>query len=253
MRQIRFLSIILAFIASSLATAVGQRNEFGLFLGMSYYNGELNPGKHIVEVSKPALGVFYDAHINSRYYFRTIASYGQIAANDGLTDVGLNNFRNLQFEARVIDLSGQIHFNFLPYGIDVNSKPYTPYIFVGLALFNVNPSVSSMNTDSATARPTENYSRNLTSVAIPFGAGFKAIFGTFTVGLEWNFRKTFSDDFDGVDNQYKTGNVIDDPVVYPQPQGFQKGLFYTKDWYSFIGLTVSFRPLPKKNACPGMN
>ena len=243
----------LAIILLLADQTVSQNQEFGLFLGGSYYNGEINPNKHVLVVSRPAGGIFYDYHLNERYYFRTIGTYGQIQVDDNLTDIGLNNFRDLQLSARVIDLSGQIHFNFFEFGRGVNNKPYTPYIFAGLSIFNVNPSVSSMNSDTATAFPKESYSRNLTSVAFPFGAGFKAIFGTICLGLEWNFRKTFTDDFDGIDNQYQTGNVNGEIPRQGQPLGFQKGIINTWDWYSFIGLTISYRPAPKKNACPGMN
>ena len=228
-----------------------QKSGFGLFLGGSYYNGEFNPSRHVV-VSNPALGIFYDSHLNSRYTFRTIASYGKLTGSDADFDIGLNNFRNMSFEARVLDLSGQIHFNFIPFGNTLNVKPYTPYIFVGLAIFNVNPEVTALSSDTVnTAYPKEESSENFTSIAMPFGVGFKAIFGTITLGIEWNFRKTWTDKVDGLENQYLSGNTYEDPIQYNQPQGFQKGIYNTNDWYSFIGLTISYRPRPQKNACPG--
>lgn len=234
-------------------TASAQNGEFGLFLGGSYYNGELNPSKHVI-VSQPAAGIFYDLHLNPRYSVRTIFTYGQLEASDKSSEIGLSQFRDLKFEARLLDLSGQIVFNFLEFGNTLNVKPFTPYIFVGLAVFNVNPEVSSLNSDSAgTASPKESYSRSLTSVAMPFGLGFKAIFGSITLGLEWNFRRTFTDSVDGLDNQYDVGNTYKDPIQYNQPSGFQKGSFNTNDWYSLIGLTISYRPKSQKNACPAMD
>ena len=252
-KHLPLVLILFAFLVAIPLSSYSQDREFGVFLGGSYYNGELNPGKHVIEVVRPAVGILYDAHINDRYYFRTIFTYGKISANDQLTDIGLNNFRDLKMDARVLDLSGQIHFNFLPYGNTINVKSYTPYIFIGLSIYNVNPSVSSMNSDSATATPKEAYSTSLTRVAVPFGFGFKKMFGVLTLGLEWNFRKTFTDKFDGIDDQYSFGNLNGEPVQFNQPQGFQKSIFNTPDWYSFIGITLTFRPLPKKNACPGMN
>jgi hypothetical protein len=238
-------------MASSPLLVKSQDGEFGLFVGASYYNGEFNPSKQIIPVAKPAAGIFYDAHLNSRYTFRTIGTYGKLAADDNLTDIGMNNFRDMSFEATVLDLSGQIMFNFLPFGNTFNVKHYTPYIFVGLSIFNVNPKVSALSSDTViTAYPKESSSDNVTSVAMPFGLGFKAIMGNFTFGLEWNFRKTWTDRIDGLENQYLTGNTYDDPIQYNQPQGYQRGIFNTNDWYSFIGLTVSFRPSPAKNACP---
>ena len=242
----------LALFLGTISTSSAQRNEFGVFLGGSYYNGELNPSKHVV-VAQPAAGIFFDSHINSRYTWRTAAMYGMLKADDHLTDIGLNTFRDLQMTARVVELSGQLHFNFLPFGNGINVKHYTPYIFIGLSLYNVNPTVSSMNSDTITATPKESYTRSQTSVAIPFGAGFKASYKVWTIGIQWSFRKTFTDSFDGIDNQYATGNVNSEPVQFTHPKGFQKGILYTNDWYSFIGITLSYRPMPKKNACPGMN
>ena len=246
-----FVIIATAFVLPN--SSVAQGGEFGVFVGGSYYIGEFNPSKHVISVSKPAFGIFYDAHLNSRYTFRTIGTYGTLEADDHLHDIGLNNFRDMGFTARVLDLSGQLEFNFLPFGNTLNVKPYTPYIFVGLSIFNVNPNVTSLETDSATtAYPKGESSSTLTSVALPFGAGFKAIFGNLTLGIEWNIRKTWTDNIDGLDNQYDVGNTYDDPIQYHQPQGFQKGLFNTNDWYSFIGITLSFRPSAEKNACPAM-
>ena len=231
-----------------------QNSEFGLLLGASYYMGELNPRKHFAEVSSPAIGIYHDAQINSRYTWRTIGTFGKLKAHDNLTDIGLNNYRDLQFETNIYELSGQIHFNFLPYGVSISEHPFTPYIFIGLSLFHVDPHVSSLNADTvSTALPKEDYTRSLTSVSVPFGFGFKAIFGKISLGLEWSFRKTFTDAVDGIDNQYLTGNVNDEPEQHPQPKGFQKGIFNTFDWYSYGGITISFRPDFNKNSCPAIN
>ena len=247
-------AIVLACILSTALNSLAQNSEFGLYLGGSYYMGELNPRKHFADVTSPAIGIYQDAHINSRYTWRTIGTFGKLKANDNLTDIGLNNYRGLQFETDIYELSGQIHFNFLPYGFMITEKPFTPYLFIGLSIFHVNPHVSSMNSDTiSTALPKEDYTRTLTSVSVPFGFGFKAMLGKISLGLEWSFRKTFTDDLDGIDNQYKTGNINDEPEQHPHPKGFQKGIFNTSDWYSFAGITISFRPGPKKNSCPTIN
>lgn len=254
MRTHTHLVLYAIALAALSAPVQSQNGEFGLFLGGSYYNGEFNPSKHLVSVAKPAGGIFYDAHLNTRYTFRTIATVGELYGSDDLFDTGLDNFRDLEFNARVIDVSGQLHFNFLSFGNTFTEKKYTPYIYIGLSIFNVNPEITSLGGDSATtAFPKPTGSSSLTSVAVPFGTGFKAILGNFTLGLEWSFRKTFTDKVDGLENQYEIGNTNDDPVQYNQPKGFQSGIFNTNDWYSFIGFTISYRPSKEKNACPTMD
>lgn len=222
-------------------------------LGGSYYNGELNPGKHFYKV-QPAGGIFWDAHINTRWIWRTMAGYSRISANDRDTEIEFNRFRDLQMTANVVDLSGQFIFNFMPYGNTINTKQYSPYVFVGLNIFHANSRVSSVSPDSSngTVFPKEEYSSAVTSVGLPFGIGFKVVLGAVNLGIEWNVRKTFIDNLDGIDNQYRIGNVYEDPVTTSHPKGYQKGIFNTYDWYSMVGLTISYRSLPKKNACPGM-
>lgn len=248
------LHIFCALLTISLVSTAQPKNwDLGIFLGGSYYNGEFNPSKHVV-VSQPAVGIFFDQHLNSRYSLRYIATYGKLKADDNLFDYGLNNFRDMAFETNVIDVSGQLHFNFLPFGNTLNVKPYTPYIFIGLSIYNVNPELTSLGGDSVSvAYPKVDSEGSFTSVAVPFGLGFKAISGNFTFGLEWNFRKTWSDRIDGNPNQYAIGNTYDDPIQFNQPQGFQNGYFNTDDWYSFIGFTISYRPSAQKNACPAMD
>lgn len=234
--------------------SMAQDGEFGVFLGGSYYNGELNPSKHVIPVARPALGLFYDLHLNPRYSFRTALNYGQLEADDDLTDIGLNNFRGLSYSGRVVDLSGQIVFNFHSYGNTMNTKKFTPYLFVGLAIYNIDSKLEPLSADSAgTAFPKEHSSQNIIGVAMPFGLGFKCMFWNMTMGIEWSFRKTFSDNIDGLGNQYDAGNTYGDPVQYNQPSGYQKGIFNTDDWYSLIGLTFSYRKKADKNACPAMD
>ncbi len=251
---VKVFAISFLFALSVPLSSHGQSGEFGIFLGGSYYNGEINPSKHVV-VAKPAAGIFYDWHFNPRYSWRTIATYGQLEADDNMFDIGMNNFRDLGLTADIADLSGQLHFNFLEFGNTINEKSYTPYIFVGLSLFYVSSELYDLGGDSATtARPKSVGSNTMFNVAMPFGTGFKAIFGNFTVGLEWNFRKTFTDNVDGLENQYEVGNTFDDLTrQYNQPQGYQQGIFNTNDWYSFIGFTLSWRPASAKNACPAMD
>lgn len=252
-RYFKFV-VTMAFMIGMTVNSNAQNSELGLYLGGSYYMGELNPRKHFAEVTSPAIGIYHDIHINKRYSWRTIGTFGKLKAHDNLTEVGLNNYRDLQFETNIYEISGQIHFNFLPYGPAMSETPFTPYIFVGLAIFHVDPHVSSLNTDTlSTALPKEDYTRSVTSVSLPFGLGFKAMFGSFSLGLEWSFRKTFIDDLDGIDNQYLIGNTNDEPEQYPQPKGFQKGSFNTFDWYSYAGITISFHLGSKKNSCPAAN
>lgn len=232
---------------------MGQRHEYGAFLGGGYYIGDLNPRRHFADVTSPAFGLVYLYNLNPRYSLRATGTYSTMKATDRLTGIGLNVFRNLEYRAQLIDVSGQIVFNFMEFDKSMTAKPYTPYLFCGLSIFNVQPEVNSMDFVEGTAFPQESYETSLTSVAFPFGFGFKGIVGSFTIGLEWSMRKTFTDKVDGLDNQYTTGNTYEDPIFATYPIGFQKGNLSNKDWYSYAGIVITYRPRPSKNACWGAN
>ena len=78
------------------------------------------------------------------------------------------------------------------------------------------------------------------SVAIPMAVGLKAnIFPRFVLGVEWSFRKTFTDDLDNI-----TGEDLSiynsHAGVYIEKSKKQIGFLYTKDWYSMAYITLSY-------------
>jgi hypothetical protein len=216
--------------------------------------GELNPSKHFVGVAQPAGGLIYRHNINTRYAWKFSGMYGKLQADDNLLDIGLNNYRNLSFESSVMEASMQLEFNFMQYGIRMSDDRYSPYIFCGLSVFRATPEVKSLTVTEATAVQEEYVGETLTSVAFPFGLGMKFMLaGGLNIGFEWSMRKTFTDDLDAIDNQYQVGNVYNKPIEHKQLIGFQKGNNANNDWYSFAGIIISYRPGPKKNACPGLD
>lgn len=223
-------------------------------LGGSYYLGELNPSRHFAGVTNPAGGLIYRYNTNSRYALKFSALYGKLTADDDLFDIGLNNYRNLSFESSLLEFSGQLEFNFYPYGLRMSEVPYSPYIFCGLSGYRAQPQVESLPETEQTALAESYTGETVTAISFPFGFGMKFMLkGGLNIGLEWSIRKTFNDKLDGINNQYETGNVYDEPVQHRQLIGFQKGNPSNNDWYSFAGILITYRPGPKKNACPGIN
>ena len=100
----------------------------------------------------------------------------------------------------------------------------------------------------------------LTQFSIPMGGGFKiAVYKTFIIILEYGIRKTFTDYLDDVSTTYTGGNLIDmSPIAIemsdkslngPQTKGFQRGNTKDNDWYTFTGITLSFKLLSEKERC----
>ncbi|MDD2634659.1 MAG: DUF6089 family protein [Bacteroidales bacterium] len=212
------------FAANVGETKAQQGMEFGLSGGGSYYMGDINLAKHFYQ-TKLNLGGFLKYHINGRYDIKVAAFYTNLAA----ADEDFNNLFQIQrdhsFETSLIELSAQFEVNFLPYQIgDVRRNSYTPYLQTGLALYIANST------------------QDIVNFAIPIGFGFKKnIKPQLVLGVEWAFRRTFSDYLDSLSGEdlrnYETdyGTPIDEANRHKQ-MGFR----YNKDWYSIAVVSLSY-------------
>ena len=91
------------------------------------------------------------------------------------------------------------------------------------------------------------------------GGGFKiAVNKTFNIILEYGIRKTFTDYLDDVSTTYTGGNLMVSPLSNemsdkslngPQAKDFQRGNSKDNDWYTFTGITLSFKILSEKERC----
>jgi len=263
--------LILFFALISLST-YAQRSEVGLFAGGSYYLGDLNPNRHFGNI-QPAFGVVYRYNLNLRWALKVNALYGGLLGDDA-SQVGFDKERNLSFKSSLMDFSGQIELNFLPYFTGSDKYRFSPYIFAGLAIYNFNPKakyngqwyeLQPLGTEGqgTTAFPNrQTYS--LTQVAFPFGIGIKyGLTKYLCIGAEWSLRKTFTDYLDDVSTTYvdpiqleaekgpiaaalsnRSLSTPGSPVIEP---GKARGNAGTKDWYSFTGITLTMKIVTQKD------
>jgi hypothetical protein len=279
MKRLFFLVLIFFLLHVDLKAQVLYRSEVGVFLGGSYYTGDLNPNKHFLQ-TKFAGGILYRYNITPRWAFKTSAMIGGLEASDAKSKANVE--RNLSFRSYIFDFSTQIEFNFLQYIIGDKKHFISPYIFIGASVFNFNPQ-AKLNSEwySLHGLGTEGQGStidgvpkpySLTSIAIPFGLGVKISPSRFlSLGLEWGIRKTFTDYIDDVSTSYPAndpgssyqGTFKDEsgPVAYELSDqslpvesrgthgGLERGNPKTKDWYVFTGLTVCFRIKGKSARC----
>lgn len=209
-----------------------QHSEFGFIGGLAYYTGELNPAPNPQNKLRPMVGIFYRKNLSERYSLRFGVNAAKIAAEDNqATSEPDQNFetRNFSFSSNLLDGYGILEFNFIPYQINNSVSKFSPYVFIGLAGFYVNPKVENNHTNSTKTS-------SLTSVAMPFGAGIKFNFvQNMGMALEWTYRKTFTDNIDGLEEVHLNG--------------FQMSNSGNKDWYSFISLSLSYKFLRKRDVC----
>lgn len=256
-----------------------KSTEVGVFLGGSYYIGDLNPVVQFGPMTKPAGGFIVRYNINTRLAARGNLLFGTIAADDAISASPAQQQRNLNFSSRITELSGQIEFNFLDYEIGNERRKFTPYIFVGLGVFKFNP-IATYGNYKFTLQPLGTEGQGLpggaskkkyklTQMSIPFGIGIKTNLSK-SIGLtvEWGMRKTFTDYLDDVSTQYysparlaaahgATSAVASDPSIGTDPAysnvGRQRGNPTNKDWYSFAGIGLTIKLKEKRETCPAFD
>jgi hypothetical protein len=130
----------------------------------------------------------------------------------------------MPLNAPLEELGVTYEFNFFPYSTFRSRHiDYTPYLAAGAA-------VSMINSDAMPVFP-----------SIPFSAGFKInVANQVGIEFEYGFRKTFTDKLDGL---YEiTDPVTQDPVDHTWT--------HNNDWYSFMGISVTWKIYNKLMGCP---
>jgi hypothetical protein len=272
-RKTGIITILLIFFIFSYFNTKAQvvsNMEIGIMGGGSYYLGDIN-SKHF-DYMMPSGGIVIRKNIDRRVVIKSELLLGNIRADDSRNrndTMKLN--RNLHFRSPIYELSGQVEFNFLPYETGNSLYPFTPFIFAGISLFRFNPKAESNNGEWVALQPLSTEGQGttsfqdrkkyaLTQFSIPMGGGFKiAVNKTFNIILEYGIRKTFTDYLDDVSTSYIGGNLIDmSPLGIemsdkslngPQAKDFQRGDSKDKDWYTFTGITLSFKILSEKERC----
>ena len=268
-------SIILIFFTLVAATSLkAQFSEFGLMGGVSYYMGDLNPDVPFKQVM-PAGGVFYRYNFNERFSARGTFTASYLMGDDNKSKVQSQLDRNLRFESWLYEFSITGEFNFFKYAPGDMHHFITPFLFGGIAVFKFNPRTEASDGNMYELQPlgTEGQGTtfypdrkkySLTTASIPFGLGVKCnISKTFSVGLEWGMRYTFTDYLDDVSGTYASPDVIQAErgnIAYELAnrsnladetlEGRQRGNSKTNDWYSFALITFSMNLKARPAKCP---
>ncbi len=244
------------------SSAFCQSNEIGLFVGMSYYIGDINPGKQFY-MPGLAIGGLYRKNFNRRWTLKATGTYGTLKGDDAKSKDQNQNIRNLSFKSIDLDFTAQMEFNFFRYELGHEIYKFTPYISAGLGLMYFNPKAELNGTvyklhdlstegQDITAYP-DRFAYKRLQPTIPFAIGFKwSPLRNLGLGLEWSWRKTFTDYIDDVSKTYANKAAIsaergaeaaalsDRTGILTDNTGRMRGNAKNNDWTSFFGLTVSF-------------
>ena len=253
--------ILLMFTVLFAPFASAQKSgDVGILGGVTYYVGDLNPGIPF-RMSKPAFGLMYRQNFNSRISVRVHGLYGSVAGDDAKNNT--NPERNLNFESKIYEGGIQLEINFLEYFIGSKLHSISPYVFGGASVFFFKPygNVAGEKTELQPLRTEgQGSAYNLYAFAIPFGLGIKySVSKLIGVGAEWGMRKTTTDYIDDVSKTYyfdgpstvsPTINELASDPLLTHTTGMQRGNSRNTDWYSFAGVSLTFKiKMLKKESC----
>ena len=263
MRKLGLFIIVLFFAFSSKAQL-----EIGVFGGGSFYMGDLNQNIPFLQ-TKLAYGVLARYNLDSRWSVKLNIYKGILTGDDNVSK--FLEDRSLTFKSSMWELGAVAEFNFLPYYTGSLKYYFTPYIFGGVAVIYNRPKVGllTLKDYSTEGQNDQRYideertDYSFYNFSIPFGIGFKYSFSKkIAASIEWGMRKTFTDYLDDVSKTYylpsdqiEPGDddydnlQFSDPNMDHQPM-MQRGNSKTNDWYSFVGLTLTYNiNLRNKNKC----
>jgi hypothetical protein len=266
----KFIVIITFIIGSSfIVSAQIERNknsifrvdrtELGLGAGTTFYFGDFNEFMPFVEPRYYG-SVLHRFYFNLLYALRTSISFGNIAGNSRnyAGDMPFYDLKypygrpTVHFNRNFIDFNTGVEFGFRPLEpVEHRLKErFTPYLFIGIgiSILYVDPNAKVEDARSAYSLYPRIYgnedtnSGTIQAFNIPIGIGFKySPWKRWTIGAEWQFKKTFNDDIDRFNN-IKPSEINDN----------KKGsLFLNTDWVSFLGVSISYR-LAIKSKCPSI-
>jgi len=212
----RLFCLILLII--NFLLSYGQRNaDYGVFLGMSSYIGDINPDR-LIYAPLPAAGLFYRYNLHPREAVRLNIFGCGLRASDKDFNNTFQQARGASFTGEVGEVSAQFEFNFFNYTTLGRRWNFSPYFAGGIGAAFVNT-----------------VSFDITPV-IPASLGFKVnIYKNLGLEIEYDFRKTFYDNFDGLKD-----------FVAPADRGW----LHHNDWYSFLGVGLTWKMYNRLAGCP---
>jgi hypothetical protein len=253
---------LLLFVFCIPFAAGAQNFHFAARLGLAGYQGDLK--LHSISLSQTkimgSIGARYDLseHLSARSYL-TLTS---LKGDDKRGKPSMQS-RNLNFQTKLYDweLTGQYNL------FSLNERWWTPYVFAGIGLYHYNPYTKDDLGKNAFLKPlstegqgfvsgVNNY--KLTGFSLPVGLGINyALNEDMRVGLEFGYRKIFTDYLDDVSGSYVDRTQLQNArgetaadlafrgdevsgAPYP-PAGTVRGNPNQKDGYYYFAVTYTVR------------
>ena len=266
----RLFCFILFLLPSSLPVLLSGQGDFGVFVGISNYQGDLasySTQDGFKALIGPVIGVHGGYEINKSFKLRTDLLYTRLAGDDALAEKEETRQRNLDFFAPVIQLAIGGDWNILGFNsTEVGS--FTPYVTAGASIFYFNPKTIYMG-EKVALHPLGTEGQyldeypdqkpySLFQPTLQFGGGLKLLFTEqLILSVEGMFSYTFTDYIDDASTIYipypvllekagpltaALGNRIGeylgtDPVILPENIGRSNA--DSKDYFGMFTLRAT--------------
>ncbi len=224
-------------VCSPVAILLAQSYEIGGGLGTAVYSGDL---LRKIDAGQSGLQgtLFGKRNFDNVWSLKVGVNLAEIMAADSIKPIdAMASLRQGHFTGRITELSAIMEFNFLDYVNHKSEFRFSPYAFFGMGYAFVNAE-GRMNAGV----PVENYKTR--TVVIPFGGGLKFLLtNQLNLGMELGFRPSTSDALDPLSSPVPALPRYDTPLgpdTKALPQSLNFGNPNTKDWYYFLGVTVSY-------------
>lgn len=265
MQKKLILSILAVTITFSL---FAQDLRLNLFGGLANYSGDLQDRALTFQQARYSFGLWASYDINPYVMLRGGLHVAKVGAEDRFQTNPANQLRNLSFQTNIIELHAGAEYHFL--GMD--NRVFSPYVFGGLGGFYYNPYAFDQVGNKVFLKPLSTEGQgvagypdrqpySLTQFTLPFGVGVRMVLtDRVDVGVEFGYRKTFTDYIDDVSRSYIDQNALllaRGPKAVemafrtpelpthsndPYPVDLEKrGSPQYKDNYYFFGLTLTYR------------
>ncbi len=267
----------------------GVGNFLGDLGGRDAIGTDYSPIDLELALTRPAAMGGYRYRLSPNWAVRGELNYLRLWGDDKLTKEPFRNNRNLYFRSNVFELSANIEYVFsrekggnryhLKHTFKTRQKAssFYSYIFTGISGFYFNPktkfqgswvALQPLSTEGQGLIPgKKKYSR--ISVSIPMGVGVKMnINDQWCVGLEANYRLTFTDYIDDCSTVYYDNHALNlakgpiaaaladpnqgnfpiqiDPTTGKTRDGLQRGDSRQNDAYMNLSITGGYYLKTKK-------
>ncbi|MEO6820469.1 MAG: DUF6089 family protein [Ginsengibacter sp.] len=237
-----------------------QKLSLDIYGGVTNYQGDLQDKQFTFSQSHLAGGLGLSYNITDHFAIRSAFTLGKVSADDKFTK---NKIRNLNFTSGISEFQLGLQYNLF----SLESMAFSPYLFVSAAVFHFNPYTFDGNGDKYYLQPLSTEGQGfidgrqkyeLTQFAIPIGAGIKfALSENINIGVEFGFRKLYTDYLDDVSTAYVDKNLLElnrgpkaVELAYrggeikpnpPYPKDGETRGHSPKDWYYITAFTLSYR------------